>query len=366
MIQLESRVTNASSGELEVTSVWRKVLFPPPVQVPAIDTDTIEIDGVGTLYWKEQYRGIATSSRQVYARSGDNSTLGPVNPDSPGATPAITTRKAGDTSVLYARPLVSGEYEVDVELDLNRLSYIWPYLTLTNSAIIPVVVAPFDRNTGANILEVVRIGSTTQVRATCDTDTKSIKIDDNDSAYAVHIDGSIYTFDVALTDPLGVAGIGSNESRTYTVFAYAVPKVNVTGGTPYDSRSITVSTGTAGSGPMWNSVSLSAPPTEGSNQCQLQMNVTATATSHTVVVEARERTNGGSWIDLGDISGSLSPVAPAPPTTSGTTHDYSATSNRADSGAYSYQLEMTVKLYNASSTLVDTRVVSTSYNFDAF
>ncbi len=356
LIQLESRVLDSITSELVATSVWRKVLFPAPVQVPAIYTDTIEVDGVGTLYWREQYRGLAITARNVYTKTGDAAIIGPIAP----------VRGPTDTSVVTGLEMEEGEYEADVNLDDTRLSYIWPYLTLENGVILPIATLPYDRNMGANLYEAIWTPGTTLVRVSGDTDTKCIELVDLGSDWKMIFDGSVYTFDVALADFDAEPGIGTDETRNFEARGYSILAASVVSGTtvPDSTRTVSVSTGTEAGGIEFAATGLTPPEIEDDDIVLVGISVTDTVPTGWYTTATARVKPFASWLNHGDITSELDPV-PAEPGTSVFYHEWPCGIGYEAAGIRTCYVEITIYLYDDSDVLQDTETLNTSFPWQA-
>lgn len=306
LIQLESRYTD-SRFRLATGSVWRKPVFPEAAQGPAVDVDYAENGETATAYWLEQDRGIPVIDRKVWTESPD-ATTGPVAP----------TRGPGATSVLYARTLLTGEYEHDATLSEYGSLKISPFLYLAstddsgNPHVIAISIPVFDRNTVPNARSVAVDGL--KILADFDSDTRSLTVVTRDLGpldagfFTQSVDGAVYSFTVP--DP-------GTDRVTYRVYGYDVPKANVGVDSINDFRDVVVSGTTAPPAPAeWmTAYCTAASPSNGSTVAGLVLRATSAPVGSTVRVSTRTKALG-VWGDSEDVTADLSPVPTAPPTVS--------------------------------------------------
>lgn len=321
---------------------------------PLILTDSTEAAGVGTLYWLEQERGIGVTSRAVTTQTGNETPVGPSAP----------LRGPGDTSVVYARVLVAGEYEHDVSLHSSRLSTIRPALTLETGEVLPIDYPPFDSDSTPNLLLCDVVGQTVKVLAD-PGDTKSLKAHRTDLAsgdpgyWEQAVDGLSYTFSVP---------IGASEVWPVQVCAYGAPVVAVGVGTAMDCRDVIVygSGYTPGSEPTWDEDTSVVAPDDLTVTAFPELNATSAPAGYYAKVWMRSRgfsPNTSFWNDFSDVTGDLSPALTAPPTTL-TQYDLDLDApQRDDSGGRVAQFEFRLEILNASDVVVATLTRSMSYPY---
>lgn len=159
LVQMEARHADLSTGDVHRFTVTAAG------QMPAEVPDDLEwTDGTtATQYLKLVPRGVPVTSVVVQLQVGSN----------PLTDFAVPLRGVGDTSVLYARPLVEGEWEQDVLLDPTKFSWVIYKVTLQNGTVFTRTFG-FDRDKRPNILRLDVVG--TRIDVLGDSDTSSIRI----------------------------------------------------------------------------------------------------------------------------------------------------------------------------------------------
>lgn len=349
-VQIEPRDAYLTPGRVQ-----RLVINSAPTQAPTVELDDIETANSGTQWWKVTERGLAVTAVEVQTQIG-------IEPVSGWGAP---TRGPGGASLVRGGVLGPLEYEHDVLLDPVRFSWIMPRISLENGEP-PIVLGPFgfDRDKNPNILSITlnTISATqfgTIITAIADSDAKSVKVFDKNGTWFHHVDGPSISTDVSLSDPQGVAGLGSSAVGTYTVRAYSQPIAYIDGSTLYDERDIQVGGASAPApGAVWDIVSLAAPAV-GDTIAVLTLKASSAPVGYNVKVYIAVAISNPVPTD--DHTADLSPALGAPPTFS-TPYDYDVGSG-FEAGASGLHCSMKAKcdLRNASNVVVDTQTVSASW-----
>jgi hypothetical protein len=342
-------------------TVVRRVLYGVP-QVPTAEYDDLEDGATGTQFVALTERGIAVASVEAQVQYEDGSFTDFAAP----------TRGPGAASTVRGGTLAAGQYEEDAPLSSvkGRQTFIRFRWTLVNGIKITSPDFAFDADRLPNLLSVVVDGTT--VRATGDSDTKSMLVGRSDGAWQVAVDGKAIAVDVSQADPDGTAGLASGDANTFAVQAWNVPAAFRVGapvpGRAFDEKVVRVANGAiAGDGSTvasWLIVQASAPTADGVSS-EITIGLKANAAPSGWTVKLLISTDGS--VPTVDRTSAVSPSLSAPPTT--------LTSYTWDTGHACYApggltptalltVRVKAQLLDGSSAVRDTRDVEVSFYTD--
>lgn len=356
LVQLVPYRNDGSAG-----TVVRRVLYGLP-QVPTAEYDDVEDGTTGTQWIRLTERGIAVVSVEAQLQYEDSTFT----------VFAVPTRGPGDASVVKGGTLGPNEYEQDVPLSSvkGRQTFIRFQWTLANTRVITSPDFAFDADQLPNLVSVIVEGTT--VRATGDSDTKSMLVGRSDGVWQVAVDGKSISVDVAQPDPDGDAGLASGDANTFAVQAWNVPAAFRVGapvpGRAYDERAVRVTNGAiAGDGSTvasWLTVTATAPAADGTSS-DITIGLKANAAPSGWTVKLLISTDGS--VPSVDRTSAVSPTLSAPPT-SLTSYTWDTGYASIAPGGLTPWAEVTVRLkaelLDGSSAVRDTRDVTVSFYVD--
>jgi hypothetical protein len=348
LVQVEPRLSDLTPG-----AVRRVVVNAAPTQPPIVELDDIETGSTGTQWWKITERGVPVAGVEVQTQVG-------IAPVSPWGAP---TRGPGAVSAVRGGLLGVGEYEHDVVLDLTRLSWIMPRITLANGQP-PIVLGPFgfDRDKNPSLLSVQVTGTVITIIA--DSDTRSIKVSNSGGTWMYQSDGTNLIVDVSKTGTNGAAGLGASASDSYLVEARSDPTADVDGSTLTDTATVVIGGGSAPPPTAtWDTPGVTASaPDIGQAALKITLKATSAPASWTAVVFIKS--GSGSFFDH---TADLSPALSAPPTVN-TDYSYDTDFTRISGGFNAILHSFTIRadLKDAGGVVQDSRTVYASwYSGDA-
>lgn len=347
--QVTYLILEPRDAALQPGEQWRVEVHPIDPEPPVWEEDDDETATTGTRWVKVTERGLAVAAVRMAGQTGRGT----------AGTLGAPTRGPGDASVVKGGTLGSGEYEHDVELAAARMSWIWGEIEDETGGVQSISPLAFDRGPTPTFISVLVEGQ--KIHVTADSDTESLKVEVTDGGtWSKEVDSESHTFDLSLVDPDGNAGIATGETWLVTVTARSDPAASVDGDTLTETVERTVDGDGGGAGSQtWEVVDLSAP-LMGGDDITIKLKASAGAGTETLKVTARWRAQFGSWNDLGDVTGDLTPAVSAPPTT---TTSYALDTTNPSSGASGTQVEyeITAQILDADA-VIDSQTESVKWN----
>lgn len=328
--------------------------LPPEVPVWEVLTDdTQEIDGVpvGIFLLRGQTRGIDISSVTVQTQVGSE-------PPSAERTPY---RSEGDTSLITGEVLTANEWEHDIILDAGRLSYPFAWATLETGETQDIAVPPFDANRAPRIVSLDIVDQ--KIKAVGNDNTKGWWIQPTAD------EGTFNNDEIVFGSSLNhEVTIGATDTVSYMIGALDFPARSVPPGYVPDVREYRIIRGssvTASTEPRITSIGLTEP-TNGGSSMTIDIdadNLPASTTGWSLVAKARVN-YGSGYGDRTDISADLSPALSTPTgTTHSSSHTWSTTPTRADSGSLYVFWEILVSLYDNTGAIVDSLAETVGWTY---
>lgn len=351
LVQLESRYYYAPTGEVRPGSIWRKPVYPHPVENPQVRADSVET-GTSLTFWLGLYEfGLGTSEVEFRYNLSDAGWTAWEPP----------TRSTGDASTVKGGTLAALEYEYDADLAPRGFTKIQYRYLLDSGELVTSVPVSFDRDRVPTLIDVSVTGQVVAVIADFN-DTLSVALEQVGGPWRREADGYSIRWDVSLPDASGNPGVGAVR-QIYRAYAYAKPLAIVDGSTLNDYRDVTVVGSGAPVEPAWTPDTAVVAPTSPSGYVTLSMQASLAPVGYTVEVVETHHGAVGGWTTEAAITGSLSPALTAPPTT---LTDYTfSTPFPAASGETSSLVEyvFTLRIKNGSGGVVDTRDFSVGWYY---